>query len=388
MKKISLLFLVFLVCISAQDPFAEGDKLIKEERLEDALKIFQKIVRENPNDAEAWLRISGLYKSLNNGQEAQLAIEKAIKISPLNVKYLIDYARLANWIGNYQLALKTYRKVIELEPNNRVARNELEAMKGWVRLTSDATGVPEEGLLAEKENDWKKALEIYRNTLQKDPNNSLWLYVAEIEYKRGDIKQALAAQEHASTIFSKNAEVFDRLAELYLANLQPQKSVAAIQHALTLDPQSSKYQNAYSYYQYLATLPLPLVRSLQELRWEDAINGYKEYLKEHPEKSEAWIALANIQSALGRFEETIFSFVQAAKASPKDPQIHYFLANMYRLTHQKKRAWEEIQLAVQLDPLNIDLWQSYRLIALENGLKTEAALALKYIVSRNPQFKV
>lgn len=388
MKKLILLLLICTACSSAYELSEQGNQAIKERRLDDALKIYLRLAKKEPDNAEVWWTLSDIYGALNQADKGFAASEKATQLAPSHVKYLIQYARFANWIGEYQIAKKTYLKVLQLEPNNDYARKALAEMKGWVSPLSDTTGVPEAGLQAESKNHWEQALSIYRLALQKNPRDGmLWLRIAEIESNRGNWAGALYAQERGAEIDPKNPEIFEHLAKLYLINLQPEKGVRAIEHAISLAPYNAEYIRTYRVYQGLVEMPLPLLKSLQSFHWQEAIRQYQEYLKVHPENYLAWVGLANVQSRLGRFPEAIASFIQAAKIRPDKSQLHYYLSQLYRLTGQKNEAWKEIQLSVKLEPLDIDLWQSYLVIAQDNGLEEEVQTALQRILALNPQFK-
>lgn len=392
MKKRILLFLAFMLpfitLAESNSLYQEGLQAQREKRFEDAAQIYKQVVKENPQFAEGWWHLAQVYGSLNKPEEGLAALERAIKLDPDNVEYLAYYARFANWIGHYQKAKKAYLKIMQLQPGNFQAKAALAEMRGWVRNTSDTTNVPVAGLQAERENKWAKALEIYQGILQKNPDDGdLWLRVADIEYNRGQVEPALKAQEKASHFFPHDPEVFERLANLYLLSHQPEKALKALEYNISLEPANEGFKKTYQIYQNLALIPPSILDATQGFRWEKAIQGYEAYLKEHPKNAKLWIGLANIQSALGQFENAIISFNQASQAEPNRWDIHYFLAEMYRITGKQEDAWREINLALQSNPYRIKLLQSYMVIAKLTDHPNEAAEALQRIQRLNPKFK-
>ncbi|CAG8469305.1 6999_t:CDS:2 [Acaulospora morrowiae] len=129
----------------------EGMKLEAEEKLDDALKLYDEILEEDDsniaatkrriaifkakgqdqqamealshyldafyNDAEAWLELSSLYLNYHLYKQAGFCLEELILLQPQNHLYHLKYAEIlytCDNIDNITLALKEFCRVVEL----------------------------------------------------------------------------------------------------------------------------------------------------------------------------------------------------------------------------------------------------------------------------------
>lgn len=193
------LFLLSACAIPAKETKSEVDRLlqnaerlVKENRLSDALKEYQKAAELDPDCAVAYDRMAFLYMSAGDTGHAEQAAKTAIKLNPgLAISYNIlgiieenrksytsaeefykkaiqndpQYARAYNNLGNiynrrsdFENAESAYRKSIELEPRLAMAHNNL------------AYALEMEGKLPEAQKEYEKALELDREN-QMAKNN-------------------------------------------------------------------------------------------------------------------------------------------------------------------------------------------------------------------------
>ncbi|KAJ2489622.1 tetratricopeptide repeat domain-containing protein [Coemansia sp. RSA 2050] len=82
------------------------------------------------NDFEAWLELSHLYLSQHLYPQAAFCLEEVILQQPANHYFHLQYAELQYTMGNLDLALKEYLRVVELSTDN---------VRGFygVKLTAD-----------------------------------------------------------------------------------------------------------------------------------------------------------------------------------------------------------------------------------------------------------
>ncbi|KAJ2341685.1 tetratricopeptide repeat domain-containing protein, partial [Coemansia sp. RSA 2671] len=95
------------------------------------------------NDFEAWIELSHLYLAQHMYSQAAFCLEEVILLQPANHFFHLQYAELQYTMGNLDLALKEYLRVVELSTDN---------VRGFygVKLTADR--LMAETKAAKKEN--------------------------------------------------------------------------------------------------------------------------------------------------------------------------------------------------------------------------------------------
>ncbi|KAJ2789271.1 tetratricopeptide repeat domain-containing protein, partial [Coemansia linderi] len=70
------------------------------------------------NDFEAWIELSHLYLAQHMYSQAAFCLEEVILLQPANHFFHLQYAELQYTMGNLDLALKEYLRVVELSTDN------------------------------------------------------------------------------------------------------------------------------------------------------------------------------------------------------------------------------------------------------------------------------
>jgi len=117
------------------DLLESGRQAFEEERYEDALEKFEQVASEYPELSEAHYLIFQIYfeTSLFDDGRAKRSLEKALKIEPENIEYLVAWLhlhRIESWgfLGDRlreSRRLNTARKILKIDPENADANEEL-----------------------------------------------------------------------------------------------------------------------------------------------------------------------------------------------------------------------------------------------------------------------
>ncbi|MDR0231239.1 MAG: OmpA family protein [Dysgonamonadaceae bacterium] len=134
-KRITLLFLFFVVfsslifnsCKSAK----LSDAIAKEERGEyyDAADIYRRVYSKTSSTKKRTLKgsvafhMSNCYRKVNLSKKAQTGYQSAIRYGYTDSTAVFFYALMLQRNGNYTDAIKQYNAFLELDPNNRWAKN-------------------------------------------------------------------------------------------------------------------------------------------------------------------------------------------------------------------------------------------------------------------------
>jgi tetratricopeptide (TPR) repeat protein len=115
-----------------------GDVYLLSGRNEEALPIYKKLSNIRKEDSEVYMRLGAIYDELGKTEKAIEAYEKTLELDPENEKvYMllgIDYAQA----GDDQKARKMFEKAIEFDPDNADLHFNLGVIYGRLKMTKEA----------------------------------------------------------------------------------------------------------------------------------------------------------------------------------------------------------------------------------------------------------
>ena len=96
---------------------AEGSRLVKNKQLLSAVKIFNQVIEQDPNWAEAWNKRATVLYMLGNYEESQNDIDKVLNLEKRHFGALAGQGLVNIKLENYEKAIKSYEKVEEIYPS-------------------------------------------------------------------------------------------------------------------------------------------------------------------------------------------------------------------------------------------------------------------------------
>jgi Flp pilus assembly protein TadD len=113
----------------------EAEKTNAEKAFENAVKIYEKVTKNNPEDDVSFFYLGRSYSKLNEDDKAAKALRQAVKLNPENVEYQTELAESLINIAEYDEAVRALKKALELDENNLQAEELLErAQAGQKRI--------------------------------------------------------------------------------------------------------------------------------------------------------------------------------------------------------------------------------------------------------------
>jgi len=97
---------------------------------DDALKLYRQAIEQFPDWAAAYYEIAWAYRLISRTEEAVQSIETALSLveSP-NAWYFVRAGEIYEWLGNMDVAIDFYRRALEIDPQNKTARHNLERLE-------------------------------------------------------------------------------------------------------------------------------------------------------------------------------------------------------------------------------------------------------------------
>jgi tetratricopeptide (TPR) repeat protein len=152
-------------------------------------------------------------------QGARAALAEAVRLSPQTADWLMVLATLEDEAGEYDSAIDGYRRVLQLQPKNIVALNNLAYA------------------LAVRQNAPAEALSFAKRAVALAPENATLLdTLGWIEHLLGNHTAAIKLLSDAIQRDPKIAEIHLHAAEVFAALGTPERAESELKEALRLDP--------------------------------------------------------------------------------------------------------------------------------------------------------
>ena len=313
------------VLAEADEAKEQGNNKLYLEKIQE----YRQILTDEPikRAAEAYVLEGRVLFSQLQLEEAQNAIEQAIKLNPNNSEYLLIFADYLQWNGKYQKMLEVSQQAISIIKNQE-SRDEILIADGF---SSIGKAYLLKGNYNLATNPLQKSLEIRKKELGEehpdiaDSLNSLAiLYESQGRYSEAEILylQALEiskktlGEEHPDTAGSLNNlailyESQGRYSEtepLYLQALEIRKKQLGEEHPDIAD----SLNNLAVFYDKQGRYEKAEIFYLQ------ALKIYKKTLgKEHPDTVGSLNNLAVLYESQGRYSEAEILYLQALEISKK-----------------------------------------------------------------------
>ena len=105
----------------AEDLFNDGYNLLEQERYEEAITYFDKVLAIDPNDIDALVNKGNSLDELDKHEEAINHYDKVLAIDPDDTDALGNKGGGLNDLGKYHEAITYIDKVLAIDPNDIVS---------------------------------------------------------------------------------------------------------------------------------------------------------------------------------------------------------------------------------------------------------------------------
>lgn len=323
--------IAFIVLLSLSPPaqellelFNRGVELYRLGEWEEAMGVFQEVVKRNPKDGEAWILLGNIYLKKKRYGDAITAYEKGLA-QPLPAS--IAAPAWVNLGVAYQLgkrdwrrALDAYRKAIALKPSLPEAHYNLVNLYLDRRRYKDALKAAENAFLA------------LGRPLPFDRVVATWEKV--LSFLRSDYLKAMDLLRSLARRQFPRPEWHALLGQVYEGVGEFQKAAIAYGQAAALAPRVTDYLIAFGW----------ALTRLQ--RWREAVTVLERAVAMESGNSFALVTLGIAYSELGRWREAEIVLRQAIEVAPQDWVAHVRLATVYERLNQTQKAVQEYLAAL------------------------------------------
>jgi tetratricopeptide (TPR) repeat protein len=97
--------------------FARGGEHMQQQSFDDALKVFDEIVRRKPAFAEGWNKRATVYFLLGQNERSLLDCDEVLKRNPLHFGALAGAGQIHLRLGHLKEALEFFERALKVNPN-------------------------------------------------------------------------------------------------------------------------------------------------------------------------------------------------------------------------------------------------------------------------------
>ena len=221
-----------------------------------AEQLFQKIIKENPEDANSYDLYASYLESVGRYDEALESYKKAYKLDP-------EDGGVAFRLGNAYFERKNYREAIKyLKKAKEAFGNDIETIKkigeAYIEL-----------------GEYGKAIEEYKSIIKIIPKHvSSRIQIGNAYVKMRQYKKAESYYKEALEIEPHNLTVYYQLINLELVRKNLSGVKAYINKGFSIDPNDDILYALYGEYYYRLGL-----RYMQKKKWNPSIEKFEEAIR-------------------------------------------------------------------------------------------------------------
>ncbi|HSW38472.1 MAG TPA: tetratricopeptide repeat protein, partial [Acidobacteriota bacterium] len=374
MKKAMLVFLLFVLPLSACSRSAEGQrdkyyesglKYLEENRYEEASIQFRNALRDDNDHIPSYLGIAEALRNMGDHRNAIASYQQVIRLDGRNIEAKLelgDYL-LASGIGNpdfFKQARQMAEDVLAIEPEN---------VEAFILLGNAFAG----------QDETDPAIEAYQKALSLDPVNlRATMNLAAAMFRKGEVDKAEAMFKQAIEKHPEAIEARLAIAAFFASTKRPQETEKYLKEAFNLNPADARsissltsfYMSANRLVEAEAVLSEAIAREPKEAgprlgladfyfrqgRTEMGIEQLEEALKINPGNRNALVRLIEIAFRRNELEKADGHINALLAANRNDAQAHYFRGVLLRRNQKPDEALKSFETAIGLNASLMDAY--------------------------------
>jgi tetratricopeptide (TPR) repeat protein len=310
------------------DYLAQGVRFLRDNRPEDALRAFDKVLRHDPSQKRALIHRAEALTKLNRLEEALRSYDKAVEIDPKEAQFWISRGDVLEHLKRLEEALQSYDKAVEIDPK-----------EAWAWLWR--------GDVLRNLKKPEEALQSYDKAVEIDPKEArFWV-------SRGHVLGDLKRSEEALRSYEKATQIDPQLVwgwiwrgHLLEALRRPEEALQSYEKATEVDP-----KEVWSWIwkgDVLAELKRP----------EEALQTYDKAIDVNPGEFHAWLNRGQFLTSLQRIPEALNDFGQALDRAQAQGDVE--LEKLVQSWIQDLRRRMEEQKAKKEPPIEVKILRRVR----------------------------
>ena len=346
-----------------------GQTLMAEEKYQDALPVYQKLIDLMPDDADNYLAISQIYRELNQLDQAEQNLLKARQYAPGDVKIMYNEAMLYEAQGRYEDAIRVLSDAI-------VGVKQSSALPS--RRRSLAILYQQLGQLYRDRQNYSAAAYTYDELghLGDEEDRRSRMLLMDTYREARDLPKALQVGKEALAKYPKDPAVQSRVASLYGENGQVDEAVKLLRSQLSsTEADRETYLNIAQVYE----------RARRFKEAEEAVKAAEALPGDPRDNETTYFLLGAIYERQKLYDKAEEQFKKVISMDPGNgPALNYYGYMLGDLGQRLDEAESMVKSALKLEPYNGAYLDSLGWIYYKQGKYNEAETWLHKAVDRDP----
>lgn len=373
-----------------KDPLVKGnyiELLIVTNHLEEARKLNDEILKDQPSSLDAQLRKAHIENLTGRPNDAVNTLQGVLKTDPDNGVAHNELGNAFSQLGNTSRAEAEWRETIRLRPDivdahralaqaairdNDVALLQQEADQIVNLLPASPEGYLWRGMAEFDHQRLTAAEQSIKTSLEKESNNpAAYVQLGRIRMEQNQPAEAEKAFQQALSQDPNSSDALGNLANVYLTQKQPDKALAAI------NAQIAKYPNNSNFHTMLGML-------LKDQKKDPAgaETEFRKAVELNKNNVPAYLQLGILAGERGDLDGALAIYLDGAKNNPGAVDCYYRAGNIYESKKNWDKAKEMYQKVLALEPENGYASNSLAYVMLEQGGNIDVAFAMAQTARR------
>ncbi|HEY0160944.1 MAG TPA: tetratricopeptide repeat protein [Thermoanaerobaculia bacterium] len=283
---------------------ASAEKLVAKGKIEPAIKEYERLLEDNPNDVNTLNRIGDLWVRINRNDEA--------------VKVFSKIASHYSKDGFFLKAIAIYKKINKLDPSQ---------LDIYAKL---ADLYAKQGLAMEAKSQYQVLADYYIK--HGEPGNALNIYrkISELDPQSINVHVKLADLYSQNNQTAEALKEYDRVGRMLLKRGMLDEAQQVFRKALKIDPRNTELVDS-------------LVTSLLEAKdYDNARQIVDTALESNPDSAKLLAMLGKIQLGRGDSGGALRTLERAIAADPNETTVRETLADLYLRQNDADKALEMV----------------------------------------------
>ena len=360
--------------------------LILKDRLEEATKLNNEILKSNPREADALVYRGQIQIRQNDASGAVDSLQQAIKNDPGNAVAHYQLGIAFDMQHNEQRAESEWRESVRLRPDLTDAqralaalalrRGDLDALTQTAQqIIANAPYAPDGYLMralaemnrqkySDAEQDLHKAMEIVPGS------PAPYVQMGNLHQVQKQYAEGIKFYQQALDKDPSSTDALQGIMNTYLAQKQPDLAIGAAR------AQVAKSPNTSGFYDLLGTA------LYQKKDFGGAHAAFQKAIELDKNNSDALLKLGQVQAAEGSVSQALATYQQSIRDHPREIAFYILAGEMYESQSNWDQAKGMYQKALEIQPDNPLASNNLAYVMLEQGGNVDVALEMAQTARR------
>jgi cellulose synthase operon protein C len=329
-----------------------GEIQLRQSDINGAVDSFQQAIKNDPSNGVAHYQLGLAYEAQNNGAQAESELRQAVSLRPDITDAQRALANLQLQQGNFDGLAQTAEQIIQGAPN---------APDGYLtRALAEINGKK----YSAAEQDMRKAAEI------APASAAPYVQMGNLHQLQKQYAVAIKFYQQALDHDPASTDGLQGIMNAYLAQKQVDQAITVAKAQIAKTPNNS------GFYDLLGTA------LFEKKDFGDADTAFHKSIELDKNNSDALMKLAQTQAAEGSASQALATYQQSIKDHPKEISFYILAGMMYESQGNWNQAKNMYQQALNLQPNNPLASNNLAYVMLQEGGNVDMALAMAQTARR------